>query len=201
MNHIKKFICIIILILPITTHAESNLANFIIRNHEVNQAPTVGNINAKYTIVEFFDYRCGYCAKQAADYANILKSRSDVRIVYLEFPIFGGISDTAANIALKVWNDNPELYFSIHNGLMTLGSSMNKENIIELLNKNCLQGSKLYNFAETQPHDKIIQINKQLAKELGLRGTPASIINDTMIPGYVKEEKVIELIDEINTPS
>ena len=84
---------------------------------------------------------------------------------------------------------------------MTLGSSMNKENIIELLNKNSLQGSKLYNFAETQPHDKIIQINKQLAKELGLRGTPVSIINDTMIPGYVKEEKVIELIDEINTPS
>ena len=84
---------------------------------------------------------------------------------------------------------------------MTLGSSMNRENIIELLNKNSLQGSKLYNFAETQPYDKIIKINKQLAKELGLRGTPASIINDTMIPGYVKEEKIIELIDEINTPS
>ena len=167
MNHIKKFICIIILILPITSYAESNLANFIIRNHEVNQAPTVGNIDAKYTIVEFFDYRCGYCAKQAVDFANILKSRSDVRIVYLEFPIFGGISDTAANIALIVWNNNPDLYFSIHNGLMTLGSSMNRENIIELLNKNSLQGSKLYNFAETQPHDKIIQINKQLAKELG----------------------------------
>ena len=42
---------------------------------------------------------------------------------------------------------------------------------------------------------------KKLAKDLGLRGTPASIINDTMIPGYVKEEKVIGLINEINTQS
>ena len=84
---------------------------------------------------------------------------------------------------------------------MTLGSSMNKENIIILLDENGLKGKKLYNFAETQPFDKIIQMNKKLAKELGLRGTPASIINNTMIPGYVKEEKVIGLIDKINTPS
>jgi len=201
MNHIKNFLCIIILVLPITTFAEPNLASFIIRNHEANQLPTVGDIDAKYTIVEFFDYRCGYCAKQAVDYGNILKSRNDIKIVYLEFPIFGGISDIAANIALKVWNDNPDLYFSIHNGFMTLGSSMNKENIIQLLDENSLQGNKLYNFAETQPYDQIIQVNKQLAKDLGLRGTPASIINDTMIPGYVKEEKVIGLINEINAPS
>tara|TARA_B100000780_G_scaffold105042_1_gene73545 strand:+ start:3162 stop:3767 length:606 start_codon:yes stop_codon:yes gene_type:complete len=201
MNHLKKILCIIIFILPITTYAESNLANFVIRNHEVNQLPTAGNSNAEYTIVEFFDYRCGYCAKQAVDYAKILKTRDDIKIVYLEFPIFGGISDTAANIALKVWNDNPDLYFPIHNGFMTLGSSMNKENIIILLDENGLKGKKLYNFAETQPFDKIIQMNKKLAKELGLRGTPASIINNTMIPGYVKEEKVIGLIDKINTPS
>ena len=84
---------------------------------------------------------------------------------------------------------------------MTLGSSMNKENIIQLLDENSLQGNKLYNFAQTQPYDQIIQINKKLAKDLGLRGTPASIINDTMIPGYVKEEKVIGLINEINTQS
>ena len=130
-----------------------------------------------------------------------LKKPYYIRIVYLEFPIFGGISDIAANIALKVWNDNPDLYFSIHNGFMTLGSSMNKENIIQLLDENSLQGNKLYNFAQTQPYDQIIQINKKLAKDLGLRGTPASIINDTMIPGYVKEEKVIGLINEINTQS
>ena len=201
MKYIKNFLCIIILVLPITTFAEPNLASFIIRNHEANQLPTVGDIDAKYTIVEFFDYRCGYCAKQAVDYGNILEYRNDIRIVYLEFPIFGGISEIAANIALKIWNDNSNLYFSIHNEFMTLGSSMNKENIVQLLNKNGFNGSKLYEFAEKKPYNEIIQKNKKLAKDLGLRGTPASIINDTVIPGYVNEEKVIGLIENINAAS
>ena len=200
MNHIKKFLCIIIFILPITTYAESNLASFIIRNHDVNQLPSVGNIDAKHTIVEFFDYRCGYCAKQAIDYGNILKSRDDIKIVYLELPIFGGISETAANIAISVWERRPDLYLSIHNGLMELGGSMNEENIINLLEKNELKGKKLYDFAKKQPHKKIINLNKKIAKDLGLRGTPASILNDTMFPGYIKEEKIIGLINEINTP-
>ena len=200
MNHIKKFLCIIIFILPITTYAESNLASFIIRNHDVNQLPSVGNIDAKHTIVEFFDYRCGYCAKQAIDYGNILKSRDDIKIVYLELPIFGGISETAANIAISVWEHRPDLYLSIHNGLMELGGSMNEENIINLLEKNELKGKKLYDFAKKQPHKKIINLNKKIAKDLGLRGTPASILNDTMFPGYIKEEKIIGLINEINTP-
>ena len=138
---------------------------------------------------------------QANDFANILKTRNDTKIIYLEFPIFGGISETAANVALEIWNENPDLYFDIHNGLMELGSSMNKQNIINLLNQLDLEGEKIFNFSETQPYDKTIQLNKKLAKELGLRGTPASIINNTMIPGYIKEQKIIELLDGAKTAS
>jgi protein-disulfide isomerase len=84
---------------------------------------------------------------------------------------------------------------------MELGSSMNKQNIINLLNQLDLEGEKIFNFSETQPYDKTIQLNKKLAKELGLRGTPASIINNTMIPGYIKEQKIIELLDGAKTAS
>ena len=84
---------------------------------------------------------------------------------------------------------------------MKLGSSMNKQNIINLLNQLDLEGEKIFNLSETQPYDKTIQLNKKLAKELGLRGTPASIINNTMIPGYIKEQKIIELLDGAKTAS
>jgi protein-disulfide isomerase len=84
---------------------------------------------------------------------------------------------------------------------MELGSSMNKQNIINLLNQLDLEGEKIFNLSETQPYDKTIQLNKKLAKELGLRGTPASIINNTMIPGYIKEQKIIELLDGAKTAS
>jgi protein-disulfide isomerase len=124
MKNIKKFLLIIVFMLPINTYADLNLANFIVRNHEISQMPSIGSNDAKYTIVEFFDYRCGYCAKQAADYTNILNKRNDVRIIYLEFPIFGGISEIAANIALIVWNDNSRLYLDIHNEFMKLASDV-----------------------------------------------------------------------------
>ena len=52
---------------------DQNLASFILRNHEASALPTVGNSNAEITVVEFFDYRCGYCAKQAKDFEKILK--------------------------------------------------------------------------------------------------------------------------------
>ena len=201
MRFIKYILYIVLMFTPIAAYSDSNLANFVIRDHDTHQLPMVGNIDSEYTILEFFDYRCGYCSKQANDFAKILKTRSDTKIIYLEFPIFGGISETAANVALKIWNDNPDLYFEIHNGLMDLGASMNKQNIINLLNRNDLEGEKIFNFSETQPYDKTIQLNKKLAKDLGLRGTPASIINNTMIPGYIKEQKIIELLDETNSAS
>jgi len=202
MNHLKKIIVIgIFIILPNILYAEVNLANFVVRNLEASQTPSVGNLNASYTIVEFFDYRCGYCAKQAKDFAKIINDKNDVRIIYLEYPIFGGISDIAANIAIKVWIDKPNSYFSIHNGLMKLGSAMNKNTIISLLNENGFEGAKLYQLAESQPYADTIEINKKLAKDLGLRGTPASIINDTMIPGYISEENILKIINEINAPT
>jgi len=202
MNHLKKIIVIgIFIILPNILYAEVNLANFVVRNLETSQTPSVGNLNASHTIVEFFDYRCGYCAKQAKDFAKIINDKNDVRIIYLEYPIFGGISDIAANIAIKVWIDKPNSYFSIHNGLMKLGSAMNKNTIISLLNENGFEGAKLYQLAESQPYADTIEINKKLAKDLGLRGTPASIINDTMIPGYISEENVLKIINETNAPT
>ena len=162
----------------------------------MNQLPSVGNIDAKYTIVEFFDYRCGYCAKQAIDYGNILKSRDDIRIVYLEFPIFGGISEIASLIALKVWKQNPNLYFEIHNSFMNLGPSMKKKDLIEVLNKNGFDGKQIYDSVKGEKNNKIILQNKALAKSLNLRGTPASVVNDTIIPGYVKLSNLRKMVSQ-----
>ena len=124
-NKIKFFIFVFFLFIPEFVYSNDNLANFIIRDYSEGELPIVGNPDAKYTIVEFFDYRCGYCSKQANDLAKILEEKNNVKIIYLEFPIFGGISDTVARIALSIWNSNPELYFDVHNKFMNLGPRMN----------------------------------------------------------------------------
>jgi protein-disulfide isomerase len=173
---------------------DQSLASFILRNHEAGALPTVGNSDAEITVVEFFDYRCGYCAKQAKDFEKLLNESENVKIVYLEWPIFGDISDTAAKIALIIWDNNPDMYFDIHNGLMKLGPRMKKESIISLLNENNLDGEKIFNQALGQTENLVINENFKLAKNLGLRGTPASVINDSIYPGYIKYEVLSNLV-------
>ena len=138
---------------------DQSLASFILRNHEASALPTVGNSDAEITVVEFFDYRCGYCAKQAKDFEKILNESENVKIVYLEWPIFGDISDTAAKIALIIWDNYPDMYFDIHNGLMKLGPRMKKDSIITLLNENNFDGEKIYNQALDQTYEIIPRLN------------------------------------------
>ena len=178
----------------VSAQDDQSLASFILRNHEAGALPTVGNSDAEMTVVEFFDYRCGYCAKQAKDFEKLLNESENVKIVYLEWPIFGDISDTAAKIALIIWDNYPDKYFDIHNGLMKLGPRMKKDSIISLLNENNFDGEKIFNQALDQTENSVINENFKLAKSLGLRGTPASVINDSIYPGYIKYEVLSNLV-------
>tara|TARA_Y200000002_G_scaffold94235_1_gene76004 strand:- start:444 stop:1046 length:603 start_codon:yes stop_codon:yes gene_type:complete len=171
-----------------------NLANFIIRNYESTVLPVVGSSDADFTIIEFFDYRCGYCSKQANDFQRLLINSDNVKIIYMEWPIFGDISETAAKIALIVWQTNPQLYFDVHNQFMKLGPKMKKESIVKVLNELDLNGNDIFQEAVSQNSNKIIEENIKLAHSLGLRGTPASIINDSIYPGYIQYKTLETLI-------
>ena len=173
---------------------DQNLASFIIRNYETSALPTVGNSEADYTIIEFFDYRCGYCSKQANDFQKLLNNTDNVKIIYMEWPIFGDISDTAAKIALIVWQRHPNLYFEVHNQFMQLGPKMKEVSIVDILNKIDLNGEEIFQEAVSQKSNDIIEANMKLAKSLGLRGTPASIVNDSIYPGYLQYKTLETLI-------
>ena len=176
------------------TQDDQNLASFIIRNYETAALPTVGNSEADYTIIEFFDYRCGYCSKQANDFQKLLNNTDNVKIIYMEWPIFGDISDTAAKIALIVWQRHPNLYFEVHNQFMRLGPKMKKVSIVDILNEVDLNGEEIFHEAVSQKSNDIIEANMKLAKSLGLRGTPASIVNDSIYPGYLQYKTLETLI-------
>ena len=173
---------------------DQNLASFIIRNYDTAALPTVGSSEADYTIIEFFDYRCGYCAKQANDFQKLLNNSDNVKIIYMEWPIFGDISETAAKIALIVWERYPNLYFEVHNQFMQLGPKMRKESIVDILNKTDLNGEVIFQEATSQKSNNVIDANIKLAKSLGLRGTPASIVNDSIYPGYLQYKTLETLI-------
>ena len=175
---------------------QTSLAKFLLRNYNPLEIPTVGSNDPDFVIVEFFDYRCGYCGKQAYDYAKLLESHKNVQIIYLEFPIFGGISEIASKLAMDVWRQDPDLYFEIHNEFMKLGPKMKKNDLIKLLDKNGFDGANMYEKAQLDEKNQIIESNIKIAKNLGLRGTPASIVNDTIFPGYIQLSKLKQIVSQ-----
>tara|TARA_Y100000992_G_C21090825_1_gene407886 strand:+ start:66 stop:671 length:606 start_codon:yes stop_codon:yes gene_type:complete len=198
INKLFKTLIILILFFDVfsISFAEDNedLASFIIRNYDAGVLPTVGSSKADNTIIEFFDYRCGYCFKQANDFEKLLNNSDNVKIIYMEWPIFGDISETAAKIALIVWEQNPDLYFEVHNQFMKLGPKMDESSIINILNELDLNGDKIFQKANNQKSNEIIEDNMKLAQSLGLRGTPASIVNDSIYPGYIQYKTLDTLI-------
>ena len=71
---------------------------------------------------------------------------------------------------------------------------MKKDSIITLLNENNFDGEKIFNQALDQTENAVINENFKLAQSLGLRGTPASVINDSIYPGYIKHEVLSNLV-------
>jgi len=199
-NKLRLILFIPVMVLSFTnTHFaddQSNLAKFLIRNFDPLEVPTVGSNDPDYVIVEFFDYRCGYCGKQAYDYAKLLESHKNVQIIYLEFPIFGGISETASKLAMNVWQQKPDSYFQIHNEFMKLGPKMKKNNLIQLLDENGFDGTSMFIEAESSGKNQVIESNIKIAKNLGLRGTPASVVNDTIFPGYIQLSKLEQIVSQ-----
>jgi len=77
---------------------------------------------------------------------------------------------------------------------MKLGPRMKKDSIITLLDENNFDGEKIFNQALDQTENAVINENFKLAQSLGLRGTPASVINDSIYPGYIKYEVLSNLV-------
>ena len=77
---------------------------------------------------------------------------------------------------------------------MQLGPKMKKVSLIDILNKNELNGEEIFQEAISQKSNDIIEANMKLAKSLGLRGTPASIVNDSIYPGYLQYKTLETLI-------
>lgn len=147
-------------------------------------APFVGDENAEVTVVEFFDYRCGYC-KRSTDWVRSLPKKYDgkVRVVYKELPIFGGISETAALAALAAHKQDK--YLEMHLGLMGIknNSDLTDAKIDEVAKAAGIDVAKMRADMASMDIQKQLADDKQLGRTLGVDGTPAFFVGGTGVVG------------------
>jgi protein-disulfide isomerase len=140
----------------------------------------VANPGGKVTVVEFFDYRCGYCKIAAPDVLKIIQENPDVRFVFKEMPIFGEVSDTTAKIALTPAAKSKAL--DLYQGWMA-EKALDDAAVDRHLAQAGLDPAAVRRAAADPAIARQIADVHALASALKIEGTPAFIVGDTMIPG------------------
>lgn len=152
-----------------------------------------GNPKGDVTIVEFFDYNCGYCKQALADLMTLLDKDKNVRLVFVEIPILGDSSILAAQWALaaKAQDGN---YLAYHTALMKNRGPLNDETLKNHAKAAGLDIARLEKDRTDPKINDIISENLNMARAVGIQGTPAFIIGDQVIRGYVGIEGLTEAV-------
>ncbi|MDD2839765.1 MAG: DsbA family protein [Rickettsiales bacterium] len=155
---------------------------------ELSDIKTAGVLNpkGKIELVEFFDYNCHYCQMSAKNVEELLKTRSDVRVILRAIPILGEPSNYATQVGTAVLMMEPAKYPVFYKEIMS-GSARTKDSVAKAVEASGLKMSKVEKFMEKNQEQikNIISSNVDLAKQIGINGTPAFIVNGELIPGAV----------------
>ncbi|MDD1783317.1 DsbA family protein [Enterovibrio sp. ZSDZ35] len=178
---------------------QTQIDQVLVQNHDYlynnPKHPQFGAVNPKLTIINFTDYSCPFCKKLDPVLHQAALSYPDVRVVNVLVPLIemrNPLSDkNSAAFAINVWNQDRDKFFDVNETLIKKPSAHDNRSVTNVAKKFNTEAS-LKSSEETQ---KIIEKNYQLFNELGLRGTPAMVIGDQIVPGYVPMEELKKLID------
>ena len=153
-----------------------------------------GNAKGDVTVVEFFDYNCGWCKKAIDDVVKLTKADPKVRVVMKEFPIFGEASSLAAKAAMASVKQGK--YWEFHTALMR-EKQVTKENLFPIAEKVGLNVAKLKTDMADPKLEEALKETTQIAQALGIEGTPGFIVDSKINVGYLPAEGLQQMIGEI----
>lgn len=153
------------------------------------ESPVVGNANGDVTIVEFFDYNCGFCKRVQPAIVQLLSEDKNVRFVMKELPILSPISEVAARAALASYAIAPEKYLDVYNALMAARLT-DKDSVMAVIKQVGLDADKVSQEMDSSKISAHLSKNQELAASIGVRGTPAFIINGKLISGAISFEQM-----------
>jgi len=162
---------------------ERTKAAVLARLKDIQQDPSspVAGKAGGVTVVEFFDYRCGYCKRTESAIRKLLADHPDVQFVFKEFPILGAESSLAAKAGLAAAKQGG--YLKFHQALMDLSVPITMAAIEELASKQGLDANKLKTDMESAEVQSILTRNHDLARDLGVRSTPTFVIGSELVQG------------------
>lgn len=156
----------------------------------------VGNPNGKVTIVEFYDYNCGYCKRAQADMHALTKADPELRFVLKEFPILGPDSQKAHVVSMAFRKVMPEKYGEFHDRLLGGEGRASEESAMRIALELGADEAKL---REAMKDPEIVDVfNKtyDLANQLSISGTPSYVVGNEVVFGALGHDLLAQKIAE-----
>lgn len=154
-----------------------------------------GNPDGDITVVEFVDYRCGYCRKAHDEVAELVKSDGNIRFVLKEFPILGEDSITSSKFAISVLQlHGAEPYKQVHDALIALRGSPDADTLARLATDLGLDPAPILARMDAPEVAAVIEANHALGTTMEVSGTPTFVVDQTMVRGYVPLEGMRQIV-------
>ncbi len=146
----------------------------------------IGNPNGKVTLVEFFDYNCGYCKKSLDDLAKLIKEEPNLRVVLKDFPVLGPGSVEAAQVASALRNQfTGDKFWAYHQKLLLTRGPVGKAQALAVAKDMGADMGKLDRDMASPDVKAGIQEVMQIADGLNLTGTPSWVVGRDVVVGAV----------------
>ncbi len=145
----------------------------------------LGNPEGSVTVVEFFDYNCGYCKRAYGDMVRLIEEEPELRMVLKEFPVLGQGSVEAAQVAIAVNLIAPDKYGEFHEKLLMQRGQSNKDSALAAAVDIGLDPEEIAKALSSDEAGLTIEEVYTLANRLGLTGTPSYVIGDEVVMGAV----------------
>jgi protein-disulfide isomerase len=154
-----------------------------------------GNPNGDITVVEFMDYRCGYCRKAYSEVEELVKSDGNIRLILKEYPILGEDSVTSARFAVAVRQiGGDEAYKKAHDALITLRGQPDGETLGRLASDLGLDPKAVLAKMASEEVSAVIAANEDLGGKMAITGTPSFVIQGQMLRGYVPLDGMKQIV-------
>jgi len=158
----------------------------------------VGNPKGKITLVEFFDYNCGYCKKALGDLASLIKQEPELRVVLKDFPVLGPNSVEAAQVASAArMQISGAKFWDFHQKLLMTHGAVGKEQALAVAKESGLDMDKLQKDMKDPSIRAGVEEIMKIADQLNLTGTPSYIIGNEVVVGAVGLDQLKAKVDAL----
>lgn len=156
-----------------------------------------GNPDGDITLVEFMDYRCGYCRRAYEEVEQLIAKDGNIRFIVKEFPILGEASVFSARFAIAAkLIGGADAYKAAHDALIVFKGDLTPQALARMAKTLGLDGEAVLEKMDSDEVSMEIFANRQLAQSMQISGTPTFVMQDQMLRGYLPLDNMMALVKE-----